>query len=228
MSLGIDAQRKGFKWQAHCPSGNHEDAHPSWGMHDEPGSPKHGLHYCFACKFQGTAADLVMHVQDFVTKSVAIDWIVEHAHGFADPVWQVRISVSPLRSNPFYLPPDVVQAPLEQWPKSPREYLLSRGVTPAQVERWSIGYASRATSTAASSSRPTTAWVGSSTTRLAPSSARPSATPHPASSALASASRSARELAVSPASPATDLSTVSSCGPKDSTRWSSPRECSTR
>ena len=141
MSLGIDAQRKGFKWQAHCPSGNHEDAHPSWGMHDEPGSPKHGLHYCFACKFQGTAADLVMHVQDFVTKSVAIDWIVEHAHGFADPVWQVRISVSPLRSNPFYLPPDVVQAPLEQWPKSPREYLLSRGVTPAQVERWSIGYA---------------------------------------------------------------------------------------
>lgn len=141
MSLGIDAQRKGFRWVARCPSGQHEDNDPSWGIHDEPGSPKHGLHYCFSCKFQGTCIDLVMYAHDFVTKSVAIEWIEEHAHGFADPIWQVRITVSPLRTNPFYLPPDVTQTPLEQWPKSPREYLTSRGVIPEQVERWSIGYA---------------------------------------------------------------------------------------
>lgn len=140
MALGVDAARKGTMWRAKCPGGTHEDNDPSWDIRDEQGSPKHGLHHCLSCKFSGTATELVQQMRDFALASSAREWITERAMGEVNPVWNLTVSVAPLRREAFRLPADVVTGPIEGWLKMPRQYVLDRGITPEQVQRWNLGY----------------------------------------------------------------------------------------
>jgi 5S rRNA maturation endonuclease (ribonuclease M5) len=139
--LRINATDEQTKWRAPCPSNRHRDRHPSWTMVDQPGHEKHGLHECRSCHFKGTSFDLVAHVLDIGNYS-AVEWIIGNAYGQLNAVPDVVIKVQ----QSFFrrgckLPPEVVFEPMSIWPGPVRDYAVSRGITPLQVERWGIGYA---------------------------------------------------------------------------------------
>jgi DNA primase len=99
---------------------------------------KAGLHHCFACDFSGNIVQLVQHVRGGTEKD-AKRWLYDSSQGTAaDPVQAVRIEVQ--RARKLELPDGIVFAPLLKWITPAREYALSRGIEPWQVDRWRIGY----------------------------------------------------------------------------------------
>src|SRR6476659_2863690 len=62
-ALGIDAHRRGTKWLACCPAPDHDDAHPSWMIRDDPGERWHGSHKCQSCGLSGGPWELVAAVR---------------------------------------------------------------------------------------------------------------------------------------------------------------------
>jgi hypothetical protein len=140
--LGLEgAEHKGDSWVIRCPSGRHNDSHPSFAIKDVPGEEKHGVGYCFACKFGGTAAQIVQHVMDFADIRSAYGWIAEHAMGNPIDVTRVTVSIASTQKPTARVPEGVVIAPLVEWPTVPARFALERGLTGWQVDRWSIGYA---------------------------------------------------------------------------------------
>jgi len=141
LSLNIEATRTGDKWKARCPSGTHSDDNPSWDIRDDPGSLKHGLHHCFSCGYEGTTTDLVQKVLEMSTTTVAREWIEKHAMGKPIAAWNLAVNMAPLRKHQFAMPSEVTMLPFGVWLETPSKYVTERGITPAQVERWSVGYA---------------------------------------------------------------------------------------
>lgn len=139
-ALRLDAKHEGDKWVARCPSGSHEDAHPSWEIIDAPGGEKHGLHTCYSCKYGGTAYELVALVLG-VGNNSAVDWIRERAMGKPHPALGVEVKLLPLTRPVFRLPAEVIEAPLASWVTPARLYAQSRGIDAEQVSRWRLGYA---------------------------------------------------------------------------------------
>jgi DNA primase len=139
--LGLEAEHRGDTWVMRCPSGRHEDKKPSFAIKDVPGEPKHGLSYCFSCKFGGTAAELVAHVMGITVHS-AYGWLVERAMGHARNVRRITVELQPPRARAgMQVPPGVTIVPLVEWPTIAQRYVLDRGITPAQVDQWGLGYA---------------------------------------------------------------------------------------
>lgn len=135
-ALGVEAVYRGDEWEAPCPV--HEDTDPSWHMSDG------GSWYCFGCTRGGGPADLVKELLG-LDLAAAIEWIETrglYEDSSAMPA-EVRIVVGPgvIRRRPCTMPPEVRQRPFEEWPTPVRRYVLSRGISPSQVERWRIGYA---------------------------------------------------------------------------------------
>lgn len=139
IALGIQAEHQGDRWIARCPSPDHPDRSPSWDIKDEAGQPRHGCHHCLACKFQGTATELVADLLG-ISFSGARDFILERAMGAA-PIVQSFARQSMPGAGMFRLPPEVVVAPLPDWPETARRYAISRDLTAEQVRRWRLGYA---------------------------------------------------------------------------------------
>lgn len=143
--LRVSHKRRGRARIACCPLPLHNadgspDREPSWSMHDEPGSEKHSLHYCFGCKRGGGPADLAAAVLGIDLRE-AREWILSGAV-LREQDLPVRVIVSVRRGKPpFLLPDGVVLAPIEEWPTPARAYLLERGVTASQAARWGLGYA---------------------------------------------------------------------------------------
>jgi DNA primase len=139
--LGLEAEHRGEAWVLRCPSGLHPDHKPSFTIKDVPGEPTHGLGYCFSCRFGGTAAELVAHVLN-ITLHSAYGWLVERAMGQARGVRRITVELqAPKARAGMAVPLGVVVGPLLEWPTVAQRYVLDRGITPAQVDQWGLGYA---------------------------------------------------------------------------------------
>ena len=138
-ALGIEGEHRGDVWQAKCPSGLHVDHNPSWGIKDVPGESKHACHFCHSCKWGGTASQLVAKVLQ-ITPYGARDWLLENAMGRVRVVSHLSLDIRSIRKQRMVFPEGVVIAPLDQWPTRAAKYVLDRGITVGQVDRWRIGY----------------------------------------------------------------------------------------
>lgn len=147
--LGIQAQRRGREWWACCPLPGHEERTPSWQIRDTPDEPeRHGLWRCLGqCHEGGTAAELARRVLGLDSVKEAHRWLREGAIALERPAQLGGVELVPPARPAFFapgfkLPAGVVVAPLDAWPRIPREYVLNeRGITAEQVERWGLGYA---------------------------------------------------------------------------------------
>jgi 5S rRNA maturation endonuclease (ribonuclease M5) len=137
--LGINATHEGDRWIALCPSPDHNDSSPSWDMKDAQGTSRHSLHRCFACSYGGTATKLVADVIG-IDEMGARAWIEEHAMGQSPIVQSIDIKLKPTAQH-FQIPPEVVFAPLEEWPAGPVGYLTRRRIDAAAAATWHLGYA---------------------------------------------------------------------------------------
>ena len=140
--LGLDAKRKGREWWACCPF--HEERSASWCMRDQPGDEeKHALWRCYgACEVRGgNAVGLVMRMLR-LDRDEAWRWIWSDAKATPEPPPVLEVEVEVRRPGaPFKLPSGVILAPLAAWVTPARRYAVERGLTPAQVERWRLGFA---------------------------------------------------------------------------------------
>lgn len=142
--LGIEIEEvRGERAWAKCPF--HEDAKPSWMI--RVGVRRHAQFYCFSCKNppkgEGTIAHLVMHVRG-CTYEQAREWLAADADEDAIPDEDPALAVSiEMVGSPrmFRLPLEMIRDPLPEWVTPARRYAERRGITPAQVSRWGIGYA---------------------------------------------------------------------------------------
>lgn len=139
--LGVQAEQKGRSWWACCPF--HDERTPSWRMHDEPGSPKHGKHHCFACGEGGSAVYLAMRILGFEKPGDAWRWITSGQGKPEDVKLTISVDVAvPGVPREFRLPYGVEQVEhLRDWPAKPREYAELRGIEDWQVSRWRLGFA---------------------------------------------------------------------------------------
>lgn len=133
--LGIDARKRGTQWVALCP--NHEDHDPSWRIRDQPGTDRHGKHWCHACGWGGSIFFLVMEVRGCDHEEAA-KWL-GGAQAEAAPVTHVDVKVGRKLAG-WSLPAEVQIKPIEKWVSGARKYALGRGITPWQIERWGIGF----------------------------------------------------------------------------------------
>jgi hypothetical protein len=139
-AMGLDAEHKGDAWFIRCPSGRHEDRRPSYAIKDVPGEPKHGLGFCQACKFGGTMAELVSHVLK-MTVPGAYGWLLERAMGRMLDIRVVNVNIVSPVPHQMVVPSGVTIAPMAEWPTPAARFALARGITPAQVDQWGLGYA---------------------------------------------------------------------------------------
>ena len=136
--LNISAEKKGSEYWSCCPF--HKEKSPSWQIRDEPMDEKHGLYRCFGCKVNGNAIRLVSELQG-VSYKLAINMMVDR--GIFNNEAKIPISLDiAIKNKPlsFKLPIGVEFPKFEKWVTPPKEYLLGRGVTQQQIEKWKIGY----------------------------------------------------------------------------------------
>jgi len=138
--LGIKGRRRGSEWWACCPF--HEEREPSWQIHDNADDLEHGLWRCFGCGAKGNAVGLV-------ADKLGVGWkeaqAILETHGLVGgppPIpMRVEIVPTPSRVGGCTLPAGCTFGPLGAWVTPARRYIVSRGITEQQVERWGIGYA---------------------------------------------------------------------------------------
>lgn len=134
--LDIAHERRGRRLWAPCPSHKGETA--NWFVWAE--GPFQGVHHCFSCKYKGNLATLASDVLG-VGYAVALEWLRQGPDVPARlPPLRVRYETAGSRAG-IVLPQGVVVRPLGAWVTPARRYAESRGITPEQVERWSMGYA---------------------------------------------------------------------------------------
>lgn len=145
-ALDIKFIRQGVKLRAKCPSPDHKDSDPSWAIIDDPGSDKHGGHWCFACKYGGGPWELVQAVRgvDQETAAAFVHSMVTGAPRAFSGVPRVLVKAAK-GCDEYRLPPEVKIPSLDgsQWPTVFADYLHERGVTQEQLVRWRVGYATR-------------------------------------------------------------------------------------
>lgn len=145
--LGIrDVDQRGDEVWACCPMPGHDEDEPSWSIHNDLGSKKHGWHKCFGCKRAGGPAHLVSSV---IGNSIgaAVEWMRREGVLLDDQTPDtmpatVRCNVAPATTRALELPPGfVADRAFPEWPQVVRRYVASRGITRWQVEAYGIGYA---------------------------------------------------------------------------------------
>ena len=140
--LGLTYQRKGRELWCSCPfHADGQERTPSFCVRDQPGDEERHAHYrCYgSCEVRGgSVVGLVMRLHG-VDRQDAWRWI----GGAGAPPPALRVDLVEVRGSraPFRLPQGVVVAPLGAWVSPARRYAEQRGLTPAQVERWGLGYA---------------------------------------------------------------------------------------
>lgn len=140
--LGVEPSSTGVETWARCPFPDHEDRTPSFQIHDEPGDERNGWFSCHGCGRKGGVLDLVVGLGKARSLAEARAWLRRNgAESHELNAFGEVKSTSSLYRRSFRMPPEVFFGPLEEWPGPPRGYLVGRGVTPEQVDRWGIGYA---------------------------------------------------------------------------------------
>ena len=133
-----------------CPLGTHSDSDPSFEMVSAPGEREHGYWRCYGCHEGGGFIRLVRLVLKLEgardgAKVRAFIARVEKEGGAAARgplVDELRVQATLTRYPRSFSPKDAWETkPLGDWPGSLRSYVLGRGISAEQVERWKIGYA---------------------------------------------------------------------------------------
>jgi DNA primase len=139
LALGIRSKRRGRRWEALCPSPEHDDRHPSWAILDDQQSERHGTHRCLACGFGGRPVDLVVAVLGCSRKE-ARAWL--RAGDYDVPSFEVVVQQrEPTRPKLLEgLPPEVRFDAFDRWPPAAQLYLDRRRLGREVVERWGLGY----------------------------------------------------------------------------------------
>lgn len=132
---------------ARCPNPAHDDSEPSWSIVDRPGDRRHGSHHCFSCKWGGGPWELAAAVWG-VTVEEAGKRIAKLGLGpkppTVDDVPKVVVRNVQPAARPFGLPLGVEVPGREgRWYEPALDYLVDRGVTREQADRWGAGYALR-------------------------------------------------------------------------------------
>ena len=137
--LGIKSRRRGHEIWACCPiHGEHE---PSLQIRDEKDGKNHGVWRCFGCGEKGNAVQLASAILGVDYNTAQAMMIERGMFGAAPPIpTTVVVESMPVHSG-FAMPPGAEFPPWEQWLPSPKRYVLDRGITQVQVEKWRIGYA---------------------------------------------------------------------------------------
>jgi len=140
-ALGIEAERRGTKWVARCPAPNHQDAHPSWMIRDDPTAKWHGSQNCRSCGLSGGTWELVACVRGVsLAEARAFVNALGGPQRLPRDVPDVKLVVR--RRRVYELPAGVVvPESIEGWHRAPLRYLRQRGITDLQILRWGIGYA---------------------------------------------------------------------------------------
>lgn len=147
-ALGVPISRDaGNKLLAPCPHPDHDDQDPSWSIIADANDPRNGWHYCHGCKRGGGAKRLAAWVLGISAHEAAAQLGIETD----DAVAPVPADFQPTlrtgrglfaRPVPCEVPPMAVFPDLlSDWHDVPRRYVLGRGVTAEQIERWGVGYA---------------------------------------------------------------------------------------
>lgn len=139
-ALGIKARPRGREWWAPCPA--HAEKTPSWSIRSNPGHDDNGSHYCWGCGFEGGAPDLVTYVLDVSGFAAAMAWLRDKGLivGASIPESLAVVVRTTRGQAPVNVPGGIKFGPLSTWSTAPRRYAESRGITPAQVLRWGLGY----------------------------------------------------------------------------------------
>jgi len=140
LGIKVDNVRGARAW-ALCPF--HEDKHAT-NFFIRPKGERAGQWHCFACKEGGGLVELVSKLRD-CSEDGAKEWIAKFREGEGDeqegPTFEgVRLRVESVSGRTFRMPQGVVRKPLDAWPELMRAYAKDRHLTPAQVQRWAIGY----------------------------------------------------------------------------------------
>jgi hypothetical protein len=152
-ALGIepDREKRGRRneiW-ARCPFPDHNDSKASWSIRNEETHERHGRHFCFSCHRGGLPGDLVAAVKG-VTLDEAFEWMKASGLLLGELVaTEVEVQAKPWikdQARGFQLPGGVIDKPINEWLPRARAYALDpapkgRGLTVAQIERWSVSYA---------------------------------------------------------------------------------------
>lgn len=139
--LDISFQRRGGQLWASCPHPEHNDRTPSWRVNVDPAHPKFGQHRCYGCGWGGWPRHLVEVVLG-CSADEAWEWLGDLE---SDPPlpFEVRVEYQRDRSAEFRLPAGVKLGPIGTWGVAAQGYILGRGVSPSQIERWGIGWTGR-------------------------------------------------------------------------------------
>lgn len=137
--LGVEVVRPdGRELWALCPL--HPDTDASFQIRSDPGNERNGWWRCFGCHDGGGPARLVEEVLGLDRREAA-EWIADSR---VLPPARFRVGLDVVdRGSPIALPAGVVVAPVTEWVAPARRYVESRGITPVQVDRWGLGYATR-------------------------------------------------------------------------------------
>lgn len=139
-TLGIIAKyERSGRWIASCPV--HKELEPSWSIIDKPNSKQHGSHHCFGCKWGGGPWELAAAVWG-CTVEEAGKRLRELYYNNPISTSVPRVSIRlPTHQRAFELPFGVdIPGPGGKWFEPALRYLIGRGITRAQIDKWGIGY----------------------------------------------------------------------------------------
>ncbi len=143
--LGVDAHRSGNEWRGHCPEPHHQAVFGSSAATKQgPGTWQinaEGFHHCYSCKWGGGPITLVAAVLE-ITGKEAYRWLkgfrgTESLPDRTEAWFQRKLPEEPMLRYPT--------GTRALWRDVPQEledavaYLLGRGLTMAEIERWRIG-----------------------------------------------------------------------------------------
>jgi DNA primase len=138
--LGIEANDYGGELWAPCPHPNHKETRPSWSIANRPLEDSHGTFFCFGCHFTGGPTKLVSTLIG-ISEPSAYRWIRDNGLELKGTIpLEVHVEIKRNVSSTLKIPSRFRTGALRDWVTPVRRYIEQRGITPRQVERWSLGY----------------------------------------------------------------------------------------
>ncbi len=126
--------------QASCPSAEHDDSDPSWGINIQTGA-----HHCFGCGWSGETISLIRELESIrQSKTISYDRAIEKALAISsseqvgDTIPAV-VRQRAVESKQFkYYPDSILNSLVDRY-----DYLVQRGVHPSTCISWEVRYSDK-------------------------------------------------------------------------------------